>query len=133
YEKTAKSLHSEVSKLAISYAVMDEHDYIDVGCTAPGDSIEIFFDVTDPRLPDFIDRVLSRVNELANGDLENGAPAAFGGYISMRFMAQAQAFIAMQKWPRTCSIEIAGLGHVKGTEPFLKQVEADAVEFNAVL
>src|SRR5262249_38057507 len=108
----------------------------------PGDSIEIFFDGTSPTLPGFIDSVLQRVDQLADGlgtivelstGLANGEPAVFGGYISMRFMAQAQALIAMQKWPRTCSIEIAGLAHVKGVEPLLEQVEADAVTFNAIL
>jgi len=117
---------------AISYAVMDEHDYLNVSCVAPGDSIEIFFDATDPKLVDFIDLVLIRVRQLENGEL-SGGPEAFGGYISLRFMAQSEAHIAMQKWPRTCSIEIAGLSRVEGTEPFLKRIEADAVDFRAVL
>src|SRR5262249_13677343 len=135
YEKIARSLHGDSSnpKTAISYAIMDEHDYLNAGCTAPGDSIEVFLDGPSPTLTDFIDRVITRVNELADGDLDNGAPAAFGGYISLRFMSQASAFIAPQKWPSTCSIEIAGLTHGKGTEPLLKQVEADAVEFKAAL
>jgi hypothetical protein len=115
---------------AISYAVMDEHDYLDVACIAPGDSIEIFFDATDPKLINFIDLVLIRVRQLENGEL-NGNPEAFGG--SMRFMTASSSHIAMQRWSRTCSIEIAGLSHVDGTGPFLKQVEADAVTFGAAL
>jgi hypothetical protein len=135
YQIVAKKKHGDSSKpkTAISYAIMDEHDYLDRGCIAPGDSIEIFFDGTSGYLPAFIDRVLERVDQMADGNLANGEPAIFGGYISMRFMAQAQALIGMQKWSRTCSIEIAGLAHVKGVEPLLQQVEADAVEFNAVL
>jgi hypothetical protein len=118
---------------AISYAAMDEHDYLNIGCVAPGDSIEIFFDATDPKLVDFLDLVLVRVRQLENGDLENGSSEAFGGYISLRFMAQSESHLAMQKWPRTCSIEIAGLSRVDGTQPFLKQVEADAIDFGAIL
>jgi len=137
YEGAAKSAHEYKSDHprtpAISYAAMDEHDYPEGGCTAPGDSIEIFFDATSPKLADFIDRVISRVDQLAEGELENGGPAVFGGYISLRFMGQAEAFISMQKWPRTCSIEIAGLARVEGTEPLLKQVEADAVDFGAAV
>jgi hypothetical protein len=135
YESVANSKHGDSSKpkTAISYAIMDEHDYLDKGCIAPGDSIEIFFDGTSSKVPDFIDGVLTRVDQMSYGLLANGAPAAFGGYISMRFMAQSQATIAMQKWPRTCSIEIAGLAHVKGVEPLLAQVETDAVAANAVL
>jgi hypothetical protein len=117
---------------AISYAVMDEHDYLNISCVAPGDAIEIFFDATDPKLADFIDLVLIRIRQLENGELSDG-PEAFGGYISLRFMAPSASHIAMQRWPRTCSIEIAGLSRVGGTDPFLKQVEADAVSFKAAL
>jgi hypothetical protein len=135
YGIVSKKKHGDSSKpkTAISYAIMDEHDYLDKGCIAPGDSIEIFLDATDPYLWKFIDLVQVRVDELAHGDLDNGTPAAFGGYISLRFMAQTESLIGMQKWPRTCSIEIAGLAHVKGVEPFLKQVEADAVDAGLVL
>jgi hypothetical protein len=137
YGAIAKSMHDYAPDHprtpAISYAAMDEHDYVAVGCTAPADSIEIFFDATSPNLGGFIDTVLARVVQLQNGMLENGSPAAFGGYISIRFMAQSPAYIAMQKWPRTCSIEIAGLARVEGTEPFLKQVEQDAGTFGAAL
>jgi len=118
---------------AISYAAMDEHDYLNIGCVAPGDSIEIFFDATDPKLVAFLDLVLVRVRQLENGDLKNGQPEAFGGYISLRFMAQSESHLAMQKWPRTCSIEIAGLSRVQGTQPFLEQIEADAISFGAAL
>lgn len=115
---------------AISYAAMDEHDYQNVSCVAPGDSIEIFFDAESPQLVDFIDLALQRVDELSDELLHS---KAFGGYISLRFMSQCEAFIGMQKWPRTCSIEIAGLSKVDGTEPFLNQLEEDVKAFDAVL
>jgi hypothetical protein len=118
---------------AISYAAMDSHDYLNVGCVAPGDSIEIFFDATDPKLIDFIDLVLVRLRQLENGNLQGADEEAFGGYISLRFMSQSQAPLAMQQWPRTCSIEIAGLSRVNGTAPFLTRIEADAIDYNAIL
>src|SRR5262249_34672283 len=134
---------------AISYAIMDEHDYLNVSCVAPGDSVEIFFDATNPKLVEFIDLVLVRMRQLENGELpgvsEAGGgswlpvtetprgPEGFGGYISMRFMGPSPSHIAMQRWQRTCSIEIAGLSHVNGTGPFLAQVEDDAIKFGAIL
>lgn len=117
---------------AISYAVMDEHDYQNIGCVAPGDSIELFFDASDPNLVSFIDKVLARVRELENGTL-SGQPEAIAGYISLRFMTASPAPIAMQRWPLTCSVEIAGLSRVEGVAPFLRQVEADAVQHGAIL
>ena len=136
YESTADSLHEfdpdHPRTPAISYAAMDVHDYKNVGCVAPGDTIEFFFDADSANLPNFIDHVLLRVQELASGSL-SGSPAAFGGYISLRFMTSAEATLAMQRWPRTCSIEIAGLRNVHGTEPLLKALEEGAKNFGAIL
>jgi hypothetical protein len=118
---------------AISYGAMDEHDYLNVGCVAPGDSIEIFVDADSPELPKFIDHALARVRDLENGNLSGGSAQAFGGYLSLRFMTTSDAFLATQLWPRTCSIEIAGLSRVHGTEPFLRTLEEDAKSFDVVL
>ena len=51
----------------------------------------------------------------------------------MRFMAQSEGLIAMQKFPRSCAFEIAGFKAVLGTEPYLAQVEMDAVEMGATV
>ena len=48
-------------------------------------------------------------------------------------MAASDASIAMQRWPMTCSLEIAGLSRVNGTQKFLELVEADAIEMNAII
>ena len=48
-------------------------------------------------------------------------------------MAASDAFIAMQRWPMTCSLEIAGLSRVNGTQKFLELVEADAIEMKAII
>ena len=121
------------SKTAVSYAVMDVHNYLDVGCSAPGNSIEVFLDATSPKVIAFVDRMLQRVIDLANGGLDNGAPQTFAGYCSMRYTASTFAWLGMQMFNPTVAFEIAGLGRVHGTEPFLRTIEADAVEFNAAI
>jgi hypothetical protein len=81
----------------------------------------------------FVDRMLQRVVDLANGGLDNGAPQTFAGYCSMRYTASTFAWLGMQMFNPTVAFEIAGLGRVHGTEPFLRTIEADAVEFNAAI
>jgi hypothetical protein len=134
YEYTSDLEHEIYSKNtpAISYATMDEHDYRNVGCVAPGDTIEFFLDADSPQLPAFIDNALSRIRDLEFGAL-GGAPQAFGGYISLRFMSPSDGLIAMQRWKRTCSIEIAGLSRIPGTESYLRTLEEDSRKFGAIL
>jgi hypothetical protein len=103
---------------AISYAAMDGHDYRDRSCNFNVDSIEVFFDVTDPMLVAFVDAILAfeQAQEVMSG-------AAFVGYASLRFMAPTQALIGMQRRRRpgfapseiVCAIEVAGLRDVRGT------------------
>ena len=111
----------------ISYAVMDIHNYQNKGCVAPGDSIEFFMDATAPGLTSFIDFALNEVRNLANEGL------GFGGYISMRFMKDSPSFLAMQRWPRTCSIEIAGLSKVDGCAPYLERLEEESRKRDIIL
>jgi len=117
---------------AISYGVMDIHNYLDVGCSANGDSLEVFFDAASPNLVVFIERLFQRMKELENGWL-TGTRLAFAGYVAVRFMSQSAALLAMQQFPRTCSLEIAGYLDVPGTVPFLTTIEQDAVELGATI
>lgn len=108
---------------AISYAVMDGHDYRDRSCNFNVDSIEVFFDVTDPMLVVFVDAILAfeRAQEVMAG-------AAFAGYASLRFMAPTQALIGMQRRRRpglpasqvVCAIEVAGLRDVRGSTELIE-------------
>jgi hypothetical protein len=116
---------------AISYAVMDVHNYLDVACSGPGDSLEVFLDAKSPNVVAFVDKLLQRVSDLANGALDNGTPQAFAGYLSLRFMGPSFGLLAMQKSVPECSFEVAGLGRVHGTETFLRTIEADAVSLGA--
>ena len=118
---------------AISYAVMDLHNYLDVSCSAPGDSLEVFLPASSPNVVTFVNRMIQRVSDLANGALDDGHPRAFGGYCSLRWMGPSFSLLGMQQWVPTVSFEIAGLGKILGTEPFLRTVEADAVALGATV
>jgi hypothetical protein len=128
---------------AISYAILDVHNYLDVNCTAWGDSLEVFFDVSttaaSANLLAYVERLFQRNTELNNGWLATddsaltGKRMAFPGYISLRFMGPSSALIAMQKWSRCCSLEIAGTGTALGTDPYLAMVERDALEMGATV
>jgi len=112
---------------AISYAVMDTHNYQNKGCIEPGDSIEFFIDANSQDLVSFIDYALDAVRDLASEG------EGFGGYISMRFMKDCPSFLAMQRWPRTCSIEIAGLSKVDGCGILLQRLEQESLNRDIIL
>jgi hypothetical protein len=103
-----KGAQGDLDYNAISYAVMDRHDYTDRSCNANADSIEVFFDATDPMLIAFVDEVLEfEVRQELEG-------RAFVGYLSLRFTTSTRALIGMQRWDLTCAVEIAGLKDVDG-------------------
>jgi hypothetical protein len=99
---------------AISYAVMDGHDYLDQSCNVNVQSIEVFFDATDPMLIAFVDALLAFEigQEITLGH-------AFVGYISMRFTGPTRALLGQEKFPVTCAVEVAGLADVKGTKELI--------------
>lgn len=94
----------------ISYAMLDSYDYLDKGCFRPGDSIEVFFDANDPKVISYIDALL----DFEKDQEERGF--TFIGYISIRFTGKTDALIGMQKFERTCIIEVSGLKDVKGVQ-----------------
>ena len=94
----------------ISYAMMDRKDYKQRSCETNGDSVEVFFDATSDELIAFVDSLVSfERNQEFNG-------RAFVGYVSLRFMQPSRALLGEQKWPVTCSVEVAGLKDVKGSQ-----------------
>ena len=121
------------SKTAVSYAILDAHDYLDQGCTNVGDSLEVFFDASSPVLVSYVNNVIQRVQDLRQGLLTGGTPAGFTGYVSLRFMQNTAALIGMQQWPATCSMEIAGLLGALGTEQLLAALEKDAIAAGAAV
>lgn len=94
---------------AISYAVMDRHNYLDKSCNVNVDSIEVFFDATDPNLIEFINALIAY--EIS----QENVGKAFVGYACLRFTGKTRALIGMEKYEHTCAVEIAGLADVSGT------------------
>src|SRR5205814_620073 len=72
---------------ALSYAVMDTHDYLDLSCNVNVDSIEVFFAATDPMAIGFVDALL------AFESMQENLGRAFVGYISLRFTGPTRALI----------------------------------------
>ncbi|MEO0644667.1 MAG: hypothetical protein AAFZ17_00715 [Cyanobacteria bacterium J06650_10] len=108
--KIFESEQSDLDFEAISYAVMDRHNYLDQSCEVDVDSIEVFFDATDPMLVAFIDALIAfEIRQEYEGK-------AMLGYASLRFMGKTQALLGMQKYPLTCAVEVAGLKDVSGSK-----------------
>jgi hypothetical protein len=95
---------------AISFASMDGWDYLNKSCSANVDSIEVFFDATDPMLIAYVEALLA----FEIGQEVAPVPDAFVGYISMRFTGPTRALIGQQRFPLTCSVEVSGLRDVTG-------------------
>lgn len=114
---------------AISYAVMDQKNYLDHSCEVNVDSIEVFFDATDDRLLAFVDGLIAfeRAQEYQS--------KAFVGYASLRFMGRTRAYLGMQKYATTCSVEVACLKDVSGSQELIDYAVALArnPNINAIL
>ena len=123
----SQHLDTDHALTAISYGVMDEHDYLNQGCVAPGDSIELFFDADKHDFVDFVDYVIVQAREMADdGDI-------WAGYLSMRFMKDSPAFIAMERWPRTVSMEIATLSRASAATELMKRIEDESRNRGVIL
>ena len=101
--------------VAISYAVMDGHDYLDRSCFGNAESIEIFFDAARPDIYcAFVDAALAF--EAAQEE-QSGKFAV--GYISLRYMRGSQGLIAPSQFDETVAIEISGIRDARGSVPFI--------------
>ncbi len=110
----------------VYYAILDRFNYADRNCIVNGDSIEIAFDASAGAHVNFVNgTLLPMASDLIEGQL-TGRPEAFGGYASMRFTSATNALIGIQKWRRTCIIEVAGLKHLSGMADFLDALEQKA-------
>lgn len=106
--KAFTSQQGPMDHRAISYAVMDTHDYLDQSCNVNVDSIEVFFEASDPMLVVFVDALIAfEVRQEYEG-------RAFLGYASLRFTGQGSALLAPQRWQATAVVEVAGLRDVGG-------------------
>ncbi len=110
-----ESEQSELDMVAISYAVMDGHDYLDRSCFGNAESIEIFFDAQRPdKYCAFVDQVLA---------FETFQQEKLGrftvGYVSLRYMLGSRALIAPSQFAETVAIEISGIRDASGSVPFI--------------
>lgn len=119
------------SATAISYALMDIHNYRDWVCSKNGDSIELFFSAWTPDAASFVDLVFQRIAEMEKGTLPEtgGERMTFPGYIAIRFTRQTGALLGMQRWGHTVSVEIASVNACKGTSRLLSRIHQDAVAY----
>jgi hypothetical protein len=114
---------------AISYAVMDGHNYLDKSCNVNVESVEVFFDATDPMLVAFVDALI------AFEARQEFSGKAFVGYASLRFTGPTAALIGEERAPMTCVVEVAGLADVTGSTELVAFAEALALNrnFNGIL
>lgn len=128
----------------ISYAIMDGSDYTDRGCIPSADSLTVSFNADEIHYITFMGILFARLSELETGALipppapgsppvPISLPMSFAGYASLRFTGRTEALIGMQRWARTCNIEIAGIKGIMGTDPFLRTLEADAAALGATV
>lgn len=110
---------------AISYAVMDGHDYTDISCAVNVRCMEVFFDAADPNLIAFVDRLLK-----FESDQEFLSGLSDVGYISLRFCGPSEATIAQQPFARTCAVECAGLADDAGSIEFVNEAVRLALDPN---
>jgi hypothetical protein len=95
---------------AISYAVMETHDYLGHSCNVNVDSVEVFFNAEDTRLVAFVDELIEFEKQL------ECKSKVFLGYVSLRFVGKSRALLAPQRHPVTCAIEVACLKDMSGSQ-----------------
>lgn len=101
--------------VALSYAVMDTHDYKDRSCFGNAHSIEVFFDASRPDIYcTYVDQILAF--EAAQQENEGRVTA---GYISLRYVRGSRGLIAPSRFANTVVIEVAGIRDASGTIPFV--------------
>jgi len=116
--KVWESQQSPHDYAAISYAIMDTHNYRDLSCAVNVRSLEVFFDAADPALVTFVDRLLKfEIDQ----EFQHGHSVA--GYVSLRFCGQTSALIGQERFARTVAIECSGLADVNGSIQFVDFAE----------
>ena len=110
-----KSQQGKRDFVALSYAVMDTHDYTDRSCFNNAESIEVFFDAHRPDLYcAYVDAILAF--EAAQQE-QQGLFSV--GYVSLRYVQGSRALIAPARFDDTVVMEIAGLRDAAGSVPFV--------------
>jgi hypothetical protein len=112
--KLFQALQGDYDAAALSFALLETHDYQDVSCNRNVASVEVFFDANDSRLIAFIDALIAfEIQQELQGK-------ACLGYAALRFTGPSRATIGPQQWWRTCSVEVAALKDVTGSEEMVE-------------
>ena len=110
-----ESQQSKRDFVALSYAVMDTHDYKDRSCFGNAESIEVFFDANRPGVYcTYVDQILAF--EAAQQENEGKFTA---GYVSLRYVRGSQGLIAPSRFAETVVIEVAAIRDAAGSVPFV--------------
>lgn len=80
----------------------DGHDYFDQSCIVNADSIEVFFDATNPMLVAYVDALLASRSTPVN---ESVAPSSG---TSLRFTGPTDALVGPEQWGADAVIEVRG-------------------------
>ena len=109
---------------AVSYAIMDTHDYLERNCFVDVDSLEVFFNTDDSALIAYVDALIAfEKRQQAEGK-------TFFGVAALRFTRGTRATIGPQQWPHTASVEVAGLSGVDGTPQLMRYASWLATDLN---
>lgn len=108
----------------ISYAMMDRRDYRQQSCEENVDSVEVFFDALDDRLIAFVDALINfEITQELSGK-------AFLGYASLRFTGSSRALLGEQLYDTSCSVEVACLKDMEGSQELVDYATALALDPN---
>lgn len=117
-----ESQQSDRDMVALSYAVMDTHDYFDRSCFGNAESLEVFFDAARPDVYcAYVDQILAF--EAAQEEQRFRFTV---GYVSLRFIRGSHALIAPSQFADTVAIEVSGIRDSAGTIPFVMNAAAVA-------
>jgi hypothetical protein len=115
FHEAFKSQQGNRDYVALSYAVMDAHDYTDRSCFGNAESLEVFFDASRPDLYcAYVDQILSF--EAAQQEQQDKFSV---GYVSLRYVEGSRALIAPARFPETVVIEVAAIRDASGSLDFV--------------
>jgi hypothetical protein len=108
--------------VALSYAVMDTHDYKDRSCFGNAHSIEVFFDA---RRPDVYCTYVDQILAFESAQQENDGRVT-AGYVSLRYVLGSNGLIAPARFDETVVIEVSAIRDAAGSVPFVNNAAAVA-------
>jgi len=124
-----QELQKDQEAAALSYAIMEGHDYLDVSCQHNVASVEVFFDANDSRLIAFVDALIAYETK------QEFLGRACVGYASLRFTGRTRALIGPARWERSAVVEVAVLKDINGSQELIDHAVklARSGTYNAIL